>query len=146
MKWHSLNSGTSHEMYELSENEEKLLSLSYHPATSVVRIIQENEKRIFLLGREGFLRNRVVLRNEYGIRLSQVVRENNLENEGILTIKNLKYRFTIQKDLKNVLSLYDVVTDERIMRCEFPDLRAGSATNDILLLGLSWYLMQGVTA
>src|SRR4030095_13978321 len=72
MKWTSVSTKSRQEIYELWDAEEKLLTLIFHPDSGSVRITADNEKRVFLVGREGLLRSRTVLGNEYGIRMAQL--------------------------------------------------------------------------
>ncbi len=69
MKWLLKSNNPRQETYELRNAREPLLTLIYHPVSGTLRISAHDEKRVFLIGREGFLRRRTVLRNEYGIRM-----------------------------------------------------------------------------
>ncbi|HEY0434496.1 MAG TPA: hypothetical protein VGC95_11520, partial [Chitinophagaceae bacterium] len=72
MKWVFINSDGQHESYQLQNGTERLLTLNFHAATRMIRLTANDEKRVFFVGREGFMRPRTVLRNEYGIHIAQV--------------------------------------------------------------------------
>jgi hypothetical protein len=56
------------------------------PLPGTLRISADDEKESFLIGREGFLRRRTVLRNEYGIRIGQLTYDNNQDNQGMIDV------------------------------------------------------------
>ena len=57
MKWQLALSSEQQEVYELWHNDKKLLQLDFHPFTNSARIQYADEKRVFLIRKEGFLRN-----------------------------------------------------------------------------------------
>jgi len=64
MKWQIASSTAKQEIYELWHKEKRLLTLEFHPATNSARIEYAGEKRVFLVRKEGFLKNKTVLCNE----------------------------------------------------------------------------------
>ena len=106
MKWLSITTRVQEKIYELWDSKEKLLALAYHPASGTLRISANDEKRVFLIGREGFLRRRTVLRNEYGIRIGQLTYDNNEDNQGLIDVYEEDFTYILQSDPNPKASIY----------------------------------------
>src|SRR5437667_151394 len=96
MKWQIAKSTLKQEIYELWNKEKKLLTLEFHSATNSARIEYAHEKRVFLIRKEGFLRSKIVLCNEYGIRLGHLVQDN---KESYIELNNERFSFDINTQL-----------------------------------------------
>jgi hypothetical protein len=144
MKWHSTNKDSHQEVYELWDAKEKLLVLAYHPDSATLRISADNEKRVFLIGRKGFLRRRTVLRNEYGVRMGQLIDDTNLAKQGTIEIYKDGFTYVLQNDNKPKASIYR--NAEMIIECELPDVskNISSDNHDLLMLTLCWYISTSV--
>ena len=144
MKWLSITNRVQEKIYELWNSKEKILALAYHPASGTLRLSADNEKRVFLIGREGFLRRRTVLRNEYGIRVGQLTYDNNQENQGMINLyeKDFTYQLPGGRDPK--ASLYRGT--ERLVAAELPAIseEIDSDNYDLLMLILCWYVATTV--
>jgi hypothetical protein len=142
MKWTSVSKKSRQEIYELWDTEEKLLTLIYHPDSGSLRITADNEKRVFLVGREGLLRSRTVLRNEYGIWMSQLNYENAYDSIGTIDFDNEKLTYSIQKHFSSDLTIYR--NGESLITCELPPAQKESylQDHDFLILTLCWYLFS----
>jgi hypothetical protein len=141
MKWLSITSNSHQHIYELWNKEEKLLKLNYHPVSGALRISANDEKRVFLIGREGFLRSRTVLRNEYGIRMGQLNYEGSQENQGNIEVYNERFTYSLQDSFPPKSTIYR--NAEIIVQCELPAIQKNinSAGNyELLILTLCWYM------
>lgn len=145
MKWLSISSDTRQKVYELRTKKEKLLTLTFHPGTGTIRISTNDEKRVFLVGLEGFLRNKTVLRNEYGIRIGQLHHEGNQESHGTIEISDEPYQYILQENLPLKAAIYK--NNEMLVVCELPDILKISQNRseyEMLILALSWYVAVAV--
>lgn len=144
MKWLSTTKDSHQEIYELWDKEEKQLVLAYHPDSATVRISANNEKRVFLIGRKGFLRRRTVLRNEYGVRMGQLSIDTNLENQGAIDIYKEGFTYLLQYNGAAKASIYR--NGKMIVACELPDVseNINSDNYDLLMLTLCWYVSTSV--
>ena len=106
MKWQIASSTEKQEIYELWNNDRKLLTLDFHPFTNSARIEYADEKRVFLIRKEGFLRNKTVLRNEYGVRLGQLGYEKSNSSEGTIELNDEKFYYTIHNNPMAELAIY----------------------------------------
>lgn len=146
MKWFSISSEARQKTYELRAENEKILTLVYHSDPGTIRISANDEKRVFFVGREGFLRSRTVLRNEYGIRMGQVAQENTQDdNHGTIELSGEEFVYRIQGD-----GPFDVIitkNGEMIAECELPETSksiSGNGNYDILILTLGWWLSANI--
>lgn len=141
------------EVYELWNKEKKLLSLDFHPATNSARIDHADEKRVFLIRREGFLKNKTVLCNEYGIRLGQLLHEN---KENFIELNHERFFYAIKNQPKNEVIIYKEAIEYPLVACELnitkPNTSIKFDTEKVqpinalssLLLALSWYILLPV--
>jgi len=141
MKWLCIVSSSRQEIYELRNTEKKLLTLTYHPDSATLRITANDDKRVFLIGREGFLRSRTVLRNEYGIRMGQLIYEGGQENQGSIEVYDERFNYSIQNNFPSKVTIYK--NAERLVECELPAISKNDPSNanyDLLVLTLCWYM------
>jgi hypothetical protein len=141
MKWFSIISSARQEIYELRNSEKKLLTLTYHPDSETLRITANDEKRVFLIGREGFLRSRTVLRNEYGIRMGQLIYEGGQDNQGTIEVYDERFNYSVQNNFPSKVTIYK--NAESIVECELPAISKNNPTNanyDLLVITLCWYM------
>jgi hypothetical protein len=143
MKWASISKKSRQEIYELWDAEEKLLTLTFHADSGSLRITADNEKRVFLVGREGLLRSRTVLRNEYGIRMAQLNYENTHDSIGTIDFDNERFTYAIQKHFLSELTIYK--KGESLITCELPPVQEKGSSqqdHDFLILTLCWYVFS----
>ena len=144
MKWLSITTRVQEKIYELWNSKEKLLALAFHPASGTLRMSADDEKRVFLIGREGFLRRRTVLRNEYGIRIGQLTYDSNQDNQGIIDVYEEDFTYILQNDLSPKASIYR--NTEMVAVAELPAISEdiNSDNYDLLMLVLCWYISTTV--
>jgi len=144
MKWLSITTRVQEKIYELWNSKEKLLAIAYHPASGTLRMSADNEKRVFLIGREGFLRRRTVLRNEYGIRIGQLTYDSNQDKEGMIDVHEEDFTYVLQSDAGPKASIYR--NTEMLVVTELPAISEdiNSDNYDLLMLILCWYVSTTV--
>src|SRR5438477_5408040 len=98
MEWLSIISNPRNEIHELWKTKDKLLSVNYHADKGTLRITANDEKRVLLIAKEGFLRSRTVLRNEYGVRVGQLNYDSTQEDRGRIEIYEEEFNYVRQND------------------------------------------------
>jgi hypothetical protein len=150
MNWETVTSGIGQKVYALWNNGRKLLTLAFQTGSNYVRIEYGGEKRAFIIRYEGILKNKMVMRNEYGVRIGQVKVEN---NENLIALNDEKLHYYITTDTEPKLILYKDSKEIPLAVCDLhvendknilPSMK-GSATQHSLLLALCWYLFHPVT-
>ena len=72
MRWETAQSTSGNELYHLYDDDKKILTLTVNPVSQTARIETGGQKRVFLIRREGFIKIRTVIRNEYGIKIGEL--------------------------------------------------------------------------
>jgi len=137
MKWVQISSNSRQQVYELWDNEEKILAFSYEVEKGTIRILS-GEPRIFFLRKQGFLKNRTVLLNEYGIKMATLFEETETHS-GQIEVDQKKFKFSIHKGLLKEVFVYATDTEKPFITCDLP-----STLNNYIaqLLVLCWYKLQ----
>jgi hypothetical protein len=156
MKWVSLQHTDDSIIYTLQEEKKTLLTMRYKPGQHTARIETGIEKRVFIIEKQGFFKNRVVFRNEYGVKIGWLDCGNLFSNEGEITIDAEKFRYSIKNNPLAELLIFKDTKEEPIVRCSL----TASQANDLsgvdwsnnqsmlksntycLLLATCWYLFQ----
>jgi hypothetical protein len=147
MNWETVASGIGQKVYALWNDGRKLLTLAFNSSSNFAKIESGGEKRSFSIRYEGFLKNKMVMRNEYGIRIGQVSTEENL-----IAFNDEKLNYTITDSKEPKLIIYKESVDSPLAVCELnldndkailPSVKP-AATQQSLLLALCWYLYSPV--
>ena len=138
MKWIQVSSHHHQQhIYELWNNEEKLVAFSFHSGHGTIRVLSDHP-RVFQLRKEGFLRNRTALLNEYGIKIAAIVEETDLQI-GSIEIEEKKFKYAIHNRLYKDVFIYEGENETPFVTCELP---AALHNYKALLLLLCWYKLQ----
>lgn len=151
MRWETISTNSRNEVYELRLQDQKLLTLTLHPFSHTGRIESENEKRVFLIRKEGFLRNKTVLRNEYGIKIGELGLEN---KENFIEVFDQRFYYSIDQGPSPHLVLYKKTADHPSLICEL-NIKGGNASVHLdkagkldshpeLLVAMCWYMFLPV--
>jgi hypothetical protein len=151
MKWETVTSTIGQTVYALWNNGRKLVTLVFHPGSNAARIEYENERRVFLIRKEGFRKNKTVLRSEYGMLIGQAGSEN---NEHFIDLNDQRFFYTIDDTRETSLTIYRGSKEHPIAVCSLDtpasnlhkQYRNNSSIQDTahfsLLMGLCWYLFH----
>src|SRR5882757_8423127 len=149
MNWETVTSGIGYKAYALWNDGRKLLTLGFQSSSNFVKIESEGEKRVFTIRYEGFLKNKMVMRNEYGVRIGYVSTEN---KENLIAFNDERLYYTITNDKEPQVIIYKESPDKPLAVCALtldndksilPSVKH-SATHQSLLLALCWYLFSTV--
>jgi hypothetical protein len=149
MNWETVSSALGHNVYALWNNGRKLLTLAFKPGSSFAKVEYGQEKRAFLLRYEGVFRNKMVMRNEYGIRLGQMNADG---ADNTISLNDEKLFYSIGDGKEPQLTIYKESIENPLAVCSFklgnertvsPEVRL-SATAQSLMLALCWYLFTPV--
>lgn len=151
MKWQTVSTSPTQEIYELWSGDKKLLTLDFHPATNSARIEHPSEKRVFMIRKEGFRKNKTVLCNEYGVRLGELLHES---KEDFIRLGNDRYNYIVRNNPKPEIVIYNDSVERPLVTCGLhidsymtpvkmtkeknPPANAQSS----LLMALCWYTLS----
>lgn len=151
MKWESVTSTLGYSVYALWNNGHKLATLVFNFSSNAARLEYANEKRVFLIRKEGFRKNKTVLRNEYGVRIGYAGTEN---NEAFIELDNERFFYSVDNKEEPVVTIYKDSKDHPLAVCGL-NVDKGKSLNTIgkdksirdeahysLLMTLCWYLFH----
>jgi hypothetical protein len=151
MKWESVTSTLGYSVYALWNNGRKLVTLVFNFSSNAARIEYADEKRVFLVRKEGFLKNKTVLRDEYGMRIGYIGSEN---NEDYIVLNDERYFYSVENKDEPSVTIYKESKDHPLAIFEM-GLEKGLSANApnkgkfirddahySLLMTLCWYLFQ----
>ena len=149
MRWESLNSTAGHQEYALWNDDQKVLTLTFHPATNSARIESATERRVFLIRNEGFLKTKTVMRSEYGIKIGQLVSGN---KENVVELDNERFFYLIQTAPKKQVIIYKESKENPFAVCNLDidsahfskNRRLPASLESSLLLSLCWQLFTPI--
>lgn len=154
MRWETADNYGEHEVYHLYKKEKKLLTLTINTFSNSARVECNQEKRVFVIRKEGFLKNKIVLRNEYGFKIGEIGIES---KENYIDINDQRFFYTIHNNPLAELVLYKESIDNPTVVC---GLSASNGDTGIhfskdssiktephpgLLMALCWYMFLPVT-
>ncbi len=153
MRWESMIAANNNEIYQLYKDDKKLLTLTFNPFSNSARVECDSEKRIFLIRKEGFRRNKTVLRTEYGFKIGELGAEN---KENFITVNDERFYYTIDNNPLPELVLYKETKDKPFVVCSLSaeqgntkvkfskDTSFSNAPHPGLLMALCWYMFLPV--
>jgi hypothetical protein len=142
MRWELKKSTGEHEIYHLTDGEKKLLSLEINRYLNSARIICENEKRVFVIRKKELARNRMSIRNEYGIKVGELGSENRARYID-MNDERFYYKFR-----NSELVLYRNLQEAPIFNCSVDTKDAAEKSEKPhpgLLIALCWYLFLPIS-
>lgn len=152
MRWENAISTGNNEVYHLWKKDEKILTLTLHPFSNTARVECDEEKRVFQIRREGFFRNKTILRNEYGIKIGELGQEN---EENFIAINDERFYYHIHNNPLAELVIYKDSKEQPLLVCGLnvkngnPSVRFEKGKELIsqsgLLMALCWYMFLPVT-
>lgn len=153
MRWESTAAANNNEVYRLFKDDKKLLTLTFNPFSNSARVECDKEKRIFLIRKEGFRRNKTVLRTEYGFKIGELGVEN---KERFITVNDERIYYTIHNNPLAELVLYKESKDKPMVVCGLSaengntgvyfskDSSSNTLPHPGLLMALCWYMFLPV--
>ena len=140
----SVKNNSGQQEYILKENDKTVLKLRYKQELHTARVETETERRVLIIEDEGLLRTRLILKNEYGVRIGSLMYDNFSGSQGSVEIEGTKYRFLIPETSSPELHIYKGNRRNEIYSCQlsFDDTDAKKAKSQAasFIIAVSWYL------
>ncbi|MGZ5255643.1 MAG: hypothetical protein ACXWCT_14625 [Flavitalea sp.] len=145
MRWESVIASSGNEIYHLYKDDKKIASLAIHPFTKTARVECNQEKRVFQIRKEGLLRNKTVLRTEYGIKIGQLGHENKFD---YIDVNGERFYYSFETNPEPKLILYKESVDNPFVSCGLnsftKDKQLSQSSHPGLLMALCWYMFLPV--
>jgi hypothetical protein len=152
LEWLPLRIEDEIEIYELWSGLKKLMVFTINHREHIARIESENSRRNFHIDKEGFLLNKTILKNEYGVRIGQISHELLFKNEGIVELNEERFSYSIQNNPLTELIIYKKSKKEPLLVCSlktknentFVHFSKNEENTSSLLMALCWFLFLPV--
>ena len=135
--------------YLLKEDDTAVLKLRYKKDLHTARVETQKERRVLIIENEGLLKTRLILKNEYGVRIGSLAYDNFSDTHGTVEIENIKYRFVITHDAAPELKIYKGSRRNLIYSCQlsFDDDKSKETIMQLssFIIAISWYLFLKTT-
>ncbi|MEO6612982.1 MAG: hypothetical protein ABIT05_10885 [Chitinophagaceae bacterium] len=152
MRWESVASNSSNEVYHLYKDDKKILSVILNPFSNAARVECEKQKRVFLIRKEGFRHHKTVLRNEYGVKIGELGQEGKIN---FIDVENERFYYSSNNNPLAELILYKESKENPFVTCnmttpegnvEFTrDKKLSDTSHPGLLMAICWYMFLPVT-
>jgi len=154
MRWESVATSSNNEVYHLYKNDKKILSVTLNPFSNSARVECEDQKRVFLIRKEGFRHHKTVLRSEYGIKIGELGQE---EKGNFIDVNDERFYYSTQNNPLAQLVLYKDSIDNPFVSCSLnakegetsihfsKDKKLADTSHPGLLMALCWYMFLPVT-
>lgn len=155
MNWISTTTNKKEfELFELWNGTQKLMTLELNLFTQTAKIECYSSRRIFKIDKEGFLRNKTIFKNEYGVKVGELSLENWFSHEGLILLNNERYKYMIQNNSLPELIIYSQSLQKPLISCSL-QLNKGNTSIDfnnhnntekqsVFLMALAWFLFLPV--
>lgn len=153
MRWETIKSTPEQEIYHLYKDDKKRLTLIYNPFSNSARVECNKEKRVFLIRKEGFRRNKTVIRSEYGIKIGEFGQDN---RQQFIEVNNEKFYYNTHNNPLAELVLFKEDKTRPVLACGLSaneglnsvyfkkDKLLGEMPHPGLLMALCWYMFLPV--
>lgn len=153
MKWEVIKATPEQEVYHLYDEDKLRLVLSYNPFSSSARVECNKEKRVFLIRKEGFLRNKTAIRNEYGVKIGEFGQE---DGKRFIAVNDQKFYYTTRNNPLAELVLFTESAAKPAISCGLTaadetagisfkkEKLQGEVQHPGLLMALCWYMFLPV--
>src|SRR5262245_57968452 len=118
----SIKHGPGLQDYLLKEDDNTVLKMRYTQESHVARVETEVERRVLMIDDEGLLRKKLILKNEYGVRIGSLTYDQFSDSQGSVDIENTRYRFLVRNTSVPELYIYRGSRRNLIYNCQLPPI------------------------
>jgi hypothetical protein len=144
MKWTPVSRpDASLREYRLAEKVNTVATLKYNPLQQSARIRAGEKQQVFFIEKAGFRNNKLVVENEYGVRIGASITDDFQQQSGDIILYDTQYHFKLITNGAAELVIYrhEMVSPLAVCSLSFqPAQTVASMEYACLSLGLCWYL------
>ena len=131
-------SPTSQQEFQLKGNDVTNMVMKFHPDQQTVRISHDGVKRLYFFEQSG--NNKVVIRNEYGLKVGNIRYDRWFHSNGTIELEGKKFRHEVHTD-DGELILFDRQKHNPLVKCSIMTKTIISQVHAALMLTLCKYLL-----
>jgi hypothetical protein len=144
MNFISENHLAGQEVYYLKEDGQTVLRFRLRQELHIVRLETAHEQRVLMIENEGLIRTKLVLKNEYGIRIGHLAYDNFSNSHGSMEIEGASFRFSFQQEPQPELNIYRGSRSGLVYSCKISveenGLRNTTSRISKFIIAVCWYL------
>jgi hypothetical protein len=154
LHWYAATPKNGIEPYELWNDNKLLLTLYFNQFSQTAKVVCEDSRRNFKIDKEGFFRNKTIIKNEYGIKIGELGSVNWFGQEGFIDLNGERFLYTTQNNPMAEVVMYKKNKHRPIISC---GLVANNGNTEIsfqknkdpekyscILMALCWFLFMPV--
>jgi hypothetical protein len=151
--WHPMPTREGFETYQLRRNHEALVTLELNLFSQTAKVSSADSRRTFKIDKEGFLKNRTILKNEYGVKIGQLGLETWYSQEGFIELNGEKFYYAHGSNNHTELLIYKNNRNNPLFICSINITGTASValhknkeadTQSWLLMAICWFLFLPV--
>ena len=131
-------SPTSQQEFQLQEDDVTSMIMKFHPDQQTVRISHAGTKRLYFFEQSG--NNKLVIRNEYGVKVGKILYDRWLHANGIIEFNGKKFRHELHNE-EDSLILFDTKKHNTLVKCKVLTKTIVNQVHAALMLTLCNYLL-----
>lgn len=154
LHWYAASSKPGTDLYELWKDEKKIMSLEFNQFSHTAKIDCLNTRRNFRIEKEGFLRNKTVLKNEYGVKVGLLGFEGWHNDQGFIELNDKRFYYTKKNKACTDLIIYKKNKKRPLLVCGFTEQESNASIRfekdkdddkySCLLMALAWFLFMPI--
>ncbi len=121
--------------------------MAFDPSTQTARIDFAETRRAFRIERKGLLKSKIVMKNEYGVNISQLDFEAAGANKGYIHLDDKRFLYSVDESDKEQITIYHSETEQPLISCSLANRPAETSGRknvvqaySHLLMTLCWFL------
>ena len=152
--WHNLPAPEGFEIYILRRDHTDLVTLELNLFSQTAKVSSADSRRTFKIDKEGFLKTRTILKNEYGVKIGQLGLETWYSHEGFIELNGEKFHYAHGNNDNKELLIYKTSRSKPLFICSLNIEGTASVslqknkevvdTQSWLLMSICWFLFLPV--
>ncbi len=154
LKWTAITVADGFETYELRNENQPVVSLTLNQFSQTAKVECANTRRVFKIEKEGFLRHKTVLKNEYGVKIGQLGFDAWNSSEGFIDLNDERLYYTVRNNPMAELIIYKESKKKPLLVCGLFANDGNTSVNfqktteadtySCLLMALCWFMFMPV--
>ncbi len=154
LHWYAAASKQDNDVYELWNDEQRLLTLYFNQFSQTAKVECEDSRRNFKIEKEGFLRNKTILKNEYGVKVGELGPDNWFSQDGFIDLNGERFHYTTQTNNLAELIIFKSSKKHPLLICGLTNNNGEPSVHfeksketgkySCLLMALSWFMLMPI--
>ena len=130
--------------YQLKENDKTIVQVRHRRDMNTARVETIKGQRVLIIEKEGLIKRRVVIKNEYGVEIGQMAFDNWSDSQGVVQLDNIRYKFTLNASSSQELYIYKGSRKNLVYQCNLAFEKGNQSQlkdhTSAFIISIAWYL------